>query len=241
MKKRVFTRLIIVLVVVAGIDVRGGLPIEVEYGRGRNRVAIKLWSDAETALNNGDVATAHRNVDAAIRSDPGLYPAFYTRAKVLIREGKYEQAIRDCGEALRQDRTFVEAALLRASTNTRLGRYDAGLKEINHVINIHPRVDGLARGYEDRAWLRATCANPSFRNGQQAVKDAMTACKLMQWKDENAVDTLAAAYAEAGDFDSAIRYEEKALGMKGVLPEDAKTFQQHLQLFKKHQPIRMSR
>jgi hypothetical protein len=36
------------------------------------------------------------------------------------------------------------------------------------------------------------------------------------WKDENIIDTLAAAYAETGDFDSAVRYTAQALAVKGI-------------------------
>jgi tetratricopeptide (TPR) repeat protein len=230
--------LIVLLVVVAAVGARGAVPIEVVYGVGRNKTAVKLWQDAETQLKNGDVANAHRNVEAALRSDPTLYPALYTRAKVFIRQRKYELAVKDCTEALRQDSTFVEAALLRASANAKLGRYAASLKEIEHCISIRPRIDALARAFDERAWLRATCPDPSFRNGQQAIKDATTACKLVEWKDEGAIDTLAAAYAEAGDFDSAIRYEREALGTKGITAEDTKIFQYHLELFKHHQPAR---
>ena len=233
--------LIILLAVVAGIDAQGSVPIEVVYGVGRNKTAMKLWQDAETQLKNGDVANAHRNVEAALRSDPGLYPALYTRAKVFIREHKYELAIQDCAAALKQDSTFVEAALLRAGANASLGRYAASLKEIEHCISIRPRIDALASAFAARAWLRATCPDPSFRNGQQAIKDATTACKLLEWKDEDSIDTLAAAYAEAGDFDSAVRYEQEALGTKGITPEDTKIFQYHLELFKHHQPVRSSR
>jgi len=230
-----------ILVAVAAVHSQGGVPIEVVYGIGRNQTAMKLWQDAEAQLKNGDVANAHRNVDAAIRSDPTLYPALYTRAKVFIAERKYALAVQDCTEALRQDSTFVEAALLRASANAMLGKYAASLKEIEHCISIRPRTDALARAFDARAWLRATCPDPSFRNGQQAIKDATTACKLMGWKDGDSIDTLAVAYAESGDFDSAARYEQQALGTKGTTAEDAKIFQYHLELFKHHQPFRSSR
>ena len=233
--------LIILLAIVAARDAQGGVPIEVVYGVGRNPTAMKLWQDAETQLKNGDVENAHRNVEAALRSDPTLYPALYTRAKVFMRQHKYQLAIQDCTAALRQDTTFVEVALLRASANATLGRYAASLKEVEHVISIRPRIDGLARAFAERAWLRATCPDPAFRNGQQAIKDATAACKLLEWKDEDSIDTLAAAYAEAGDFGSAVRYEQEALGMKGISAEDAKAFQYHLELFKHHQPVRSSR
>jgi len=241
MQNTVSKPLIILLVVVAAMDAQGSVPIEVVYGRGRNKTAMKLWQDAETQLKNGDVENAHRNVEAALRGDPQLYPALYTRAKVFIRQHKYELAVQDCTAALKQDTTFVEAALLRASANARLGRYDASLKEIEHVISIRPRIDGLARAMAERAWLRATCPDPSFRNGRQAIKDATTACKLMEWKDEITIDTLAAAYAEAGDFDSAVRYEQEALGTKGISTENSKIFQYRLELFKHRQPVRSSR
>ena len=45
-----------------------------------------------------------------------------------------------------------------------------------------------------RVWFQATCPAPSFRKGRQAVKDAKAACSIMQWKDGDMIDTLAAAY-----------------------------------------------
>jgi len=50
----------------------------------------------------------------------------------------------------------------------------------------------------------------------------------MAWKDEDMIDTLAAAYAETGDFDSAVRYVAQALAIKGISLEDEKVFREHL-------------
>ena len=105
------------------------------------------------------------------------------------------------------------------------------------MINIRPRQDAFARAYCDRAWVRLTCPDQSYRNSQQALKDATAACKLVGWKDEDMIDTLAAAYAEVGDFDSAVRYEEKALAIKGVKNSDSQRLQAHLDSFKQHRPL----
>jgi tetratricopeptide (TPR) repeat protein len=231
----------ILLAVLAAMDAQGSLPIVIEYGPGTNKIARKFWEDAEAELKTGDVENARRNVDAALRSDPKFWPALYTRAKVFLRQGKAELAIQDCSEALRQYPAFFEAALLRASANAALGRYAESLKEIEHVIRIRPRTTGLARALSDRAWIRAVCPDPSFRNGRQAIKDATAACKIMSWDDEDMIDTLAAAYAETGDFDSAVSYEDRALATKGISANDSKVFQHHLALFKQHQPVRSSR
>jgi Tfp pilus assembly protein PilF len=52
---------------------------------------MKLCSDASDQLRKGDIAGAKRNVDAALRIDPRLWPALYDRAQIFRRQGKYEQ------------------------------------------------------------------------------------------------------------------------------------------------------
>jgi tetratricopeptide (TPR) repeat protein len=225
-----------IAIVTAMAPVRGNVPIVVETGTGK-RAVMKLCSDASDQLRNGDVASAKRNVEAALRIDPRLWPALYVRAQIFRKEGKYELAIQDCNDALRLYPGFVEAALLRASINVRLGKYAEALKEFNYLVAIRPRSVTLARVLSDRAWFQATCPNASFRNGQQAVKDAKAACSIMAWKDEDMIDTLAAAYAETGDFDSAVRYAAQALAVKGISPQDAKAFREHLAWFQQRKRI----
>ena len=218
--------------------VRASVPIIVATPQ-RMQAAMKLVTDAQDLLNKGNVAGAKRNVDAVLRRDPTFWPALYVRAQIYSREGKYDLALKDANEALRQDRSVVEAALLRANINARLGKYAEALKEFDHLISLHPRNVTLARALSDRAWFRATCPNASFRNGQQAVKDAKAACSIMVWKDEHMIDTLAAAYAETGDFNSAVQYVSQALAVKGISPDSTKLFQRHLASFQQHKPIRL--
>ena len=214
----------------------GTVPIVVEHGAGKQTV-MKLCSDASGQLSNGDIASAKRNVDRALQIDPKLWPALYLRAQIFRKQGKYELAIQDCNEALRQYPGFVEAALLRASINVRLRKYAEALKEFNYLVSIHPRRVTLARALSDRAWFLATCPDSSFRNGKQAAKDAKAACSIMQWKDEDMIDTLAVAYAETGDFDSAVQYASQALAMKGISSESAKVYREHLAWFQQRKRI----
>ena len=203
------------------------------------QAAMKLVTDAQDLVEKGDVAGAKRNVDAVLQRDPTFWPALFVRAQIYSGQGKYDLALNDCNEALRQDRSLVEAALLRANINARVGSYAEALKEFNYLVSLHPRPVTLARALSDRAWFRSTCLDGSFRNGQQAVKDAKAACSIMVWKDEHMIDTLAAAYAEAGDFNSAVQYASQALAVKGISPHSAKLFQKHLALFRQQKPIRL--
>src|SRR5437899_1989067 len=213
--RRVFLVFIATFVCAAVTD--GNVPIVVETGDAKRNV-MKLCSDASEQLRNGDVASAKRNINEALRIDPKLWPALYVRAEIFAREGKYALAIQDCNEALR--------------------KYADASKEFNSLIAMRPPTVILSRALSERAWFQATCPEASFRNGQQAVKDAKAACSIVAWKDEDMIDTLAAAYAETGDFDSAVRYAQQALAIKDISPRVAKRIQGHIALFQQHKPIR---
>jgi tetratricopeptide (TPR) repeat protein len=103
-----------------------------------------------SARQNGDADGAIANLTRAMRGDPSFWPALYTRAEVYQMQHRYQLAIQDCNELLRQYPYMVEAAVLRASINTKLGNYSASLKELDHVVSIRPRTDGLARALAER-------------------------------------------------------------------------------------------
>lgn len=61
------------------------------------------------------------------------------------------------------------------------------------------------------AWLLSTCPADSVRDGQRAVGLATRASELTGGKSDEIVDTLAAAYAESGDFDRAVEWARRAV------------------------------
>jgi hypothetical protein len=87
-----------------------------------------------------------------------------------------------------------------------------------------------------RAWLRATCPDEKHRDGNQAVADAKQACESSSWKNMRHLDTLAAAYAETGDFIEAVKWQEQAITLAS--PALKSEYEARLALYRDQQPYR---
>lgn len=68
-----------------------------------------------------------------------------------------------------------------------------------------------ARVFSDLAWLQAACPAEEFRDFAKAVENAKKACELTNCKDHHFVSTLAAVYAEVGDFAAAVKWQKDAI------------------------------
>jgi tetratricopeptide (TPR) repeat protein len=67
------------------------------------------------------------------------------------------------------------------------------------------------------AWLLATCPQPNIRNGAKAIELAGRAVQLSNGREPDCLDTLAAAYAEAGRFPEAVQTARKTLELAAQL------------------------
>jgi tetratricopeptide (TPR) repeat protein len=151
--------------------------------------------------------------------------------------GKTKAALSDADTALTLDHNNLEAHVARAKSFIRLKEIPQAEEELR--VFLHLRSPGAESAKLNTvAWIRATCTEQQLRNGKEAVAMAKKACELTHWQNPGYTDTLAAAYAEAGDFDSAIKYQEEVL--KGVhsRPPPNEDSRQRLELYRQHQPYR---
>jgi tetratricopeptide (TPR) repeat protein len=117
-----------------------------------------------------------------------------------------EQALTNLTRQLLTHRTPEIHAKI-AATQSSLGHYREARDHYQQALGLGP--DSPA-ALNNLAWLLATCPDPIIRDGRRAVALAQRACELTQFKTTVFVGTLAAAYAEAGQFDQAIATAQKA-------------------------------
>jgi tetratricopeptide (TPR) repeat protein len=204
---------------------------------GQSRAEIKIQRDGIAAAKKGDYVAARNYFDEAIRQDPKSWSAYYYRARVDYLEHKWQQTIEDATEALRLNSSFAGSAVCRANANAKLGRYDAALAEFDHVSELGPFGKQYAEALNGAAWIRSTCADARYRNGVLALEQAAVAGRVTWDRNPNCLDTFAAANAEVGNFDAAIRVEQMALALRQS-GELRKKLEQHLAAFREHQPWR---
>lgn len=113
------------------------------------------------------------------------------------------------------------------------GQYIEALKALDHGLSMNSDVPDLQNS---KAWLLATCKDESIRNGKLAVEHAVKACELTAFEDPVHLDTLAAAHAEAADFESAVKFEQAAIERTKDEPQ-SKRFAARLELYKVGMPF----
>ena len=180
------------------------------------RVVLRRQPDHVEALINlggvlarrGHFSPAIKNLQRAVRLSPEHYGAVMNLAGALLQSGQYEEAIEQYLVASTLRNGDHQPHLRLGEAFRKSGRDDLAAKHLETAIKLKPRD---ARPVLRLAWLRATSPDAEARNGKQAVQLAARLNKATGNRDPRVLDTLAAAYAEAGQFEEAVKAAERAL------------------------------
>lgn len=177
---------------------------------------------------------AIEDFDAALAITGGDSTNYYNLGNCYSHQGEYQQALESFDAAIALDDTHPEYFHNRALTHRLLGDLRSTRDDYRRALAVDPQ---FARSMNNLAWLLATCPDDELRDGDEALELAQQACELTGWQIPVCLDTLAGAYAETGDYDSAIRAIEAAIEMDNGGPNTA-LFQEHLEAYRQEQPYR---
>jgi tetratricopeptide (TPR) repeat protein len=175
----------------------------------------------------GRYVEAIKAYDEAIQLGSKSIAAYNNRGAAYGALKQYERAIPDFDRAIQLDPKYAEAYCNRGAAFGALKEYDRAIRDLDRAIQLDSK---YAKAYNNLAWLLATAEDASVRNGRRATELALKACDLSACQEAYLFDTLAAAYARAGNFDKAIEWQERAMVQtQRALDPDA---QARLQLYR---------
>lgn len=180
-------------------------------------------------------ADAEPHFEAVLEANPHDPELIYFLAMSQLQQRK----LLDAKAALEKSIT------LRPSANAywQLGNVAIGLRDAKLAIRSYEQaielLPELATSANNLAWLLATLDDDSVRNGKRAVELAQVIASKRKG-DPGALDTLAAAYAEAGDFDGAVATAMQAYELANRAGNDnlAKKVQARIESYREKQPHR---
>lgn len=172
----------------------------------------------------------------ALELKPGNADVYYYRGIAYRENGQFDMAIFDYSRAIELNPGYADAYYYRGIAYSKNGRFDMTISDYSKAIELRPGDAGL---YNNLAWLLATCPDDEYRDGARAIELAEKALNIVE--DCTQLDTLAAAYAEAGRFEDAVTTQERAIKLLKIegSPENViKRYVERLNFWKKNRPWR---
>ncbi len=203
-----------VLMVVANIQAsywQSGVALWQHAVQCTTRNACALANLADALRDEKRFSQAAENYEKSLEINP-KYPEGYDHLVLsLCKSGRLDQSITGYCQALKTKQGNLPFFRNLGLSLVRAGQIDKAIELWLEELN-RPTPDELAI-LNDIAWLRATHPDKALRNGQEALKLARQVVQESRGQIPETLDTLAAAYAEGGQFTAALEACRQAIAL----------------------------
>ena len=203
--------------------------------------ALKLRPGLEPAMRlravllagSGKFDLAAEQLSELLKDDPKNLESQLQLAMLYQASEKPRKAIELYTEALRQDPKNSFALRGRADSYLSTGEHAKAIADYEKALEVAPEDTGVLNNF---AWVLATSPVDELRNGKRAIELATKACELTDYKQAHILSTLAAGYAETGDFETARQWSQKAVELGDE--EQKEPLTKELESYKAEKPWR---
>ncbi len=201
--------------------------------------ALTYNNIANILTAKGRLAEAVLHYEKAIELRPDYADAHYNLGSIFFRQGRLDDAIAQLQTTLsiqpddgETHRSLGRALLQKGSLSEAIAEYEKAVKATNPSI--------LAAN--DLAWILSTYPDAPVRNGAKALALARGAVAFTRGTVPRFLRTLAAAYAETGHFDDAVKAAQQAVELARSRndPDLASQIEKDVDLYRANHPVRDS-
>jgi arylsulfatase A-like enzyme/Flp pilus assembly protein TadD len=200
-------------------------------------LAIAHYNLGRALKQQGKVDESVKEYRRALDLDPRLAAAHNSLGSVLGSQGRMKEAAAHFREALRAEPSDAEARNNLGLALRALGQRDEALRHFQEALRLRP---DWPVPMNEIAWILATHPDARVRRPDEAVRLAEAAAERTARRQPVILDTLAAAYAAAGDFDRATATAEEATALASSGGQDALAGDvgRRLDLYRQKKPFR---
>jgi tetratricopeptide (TPR) repeat protein len=197
-----------------------------------------FYNRGQALMEIGEWDKAIMDFTKVVQLDPVNKAAYKFRGHAYRYKKAWQLAISDYTEAIKLGNNEPRVFYDRGFAYEKMGNCTAALRDARRAYALQA---DYANAYSLEAWVLATCPDPGVLDGARAIFAAQRACELSTWTNRINLDVLAAAYAEAGKFDLALKYETDALEGVPLSEERTAAMRQRLNLYGHHKPYRQEK
>ncbi len=218
--------------------------------------AIRLQPNlAQSHLMRAEVLAATNHVDQAIselehllQAAPGNVPLLNQLGSFYLVAGRPHKAIEAATQILSHEPDNFTALRVRADAYLNIGDHAEAIADFERALALKGDDESLLNNF---AWVLATSPDEKLRDGPKALKLATKSAESSKYEVPHILSTLAAAYAETGDFQNAAKWSQKSIELaqkaldaaksdkdRAKLKDDRDQLKKELESYHEHKPVR---
>ena len=193
------------------------------------------------------IASSQKKYDEAIQDLTILAqnkpnePVFLLQLATLYQlDGRPGMAVKISDQLIRSRAGGASAYRIRGDAYLSMGDQAKAIVDFQSALDMMPEGDGQRAGLlNNLAWILATSPDEALRDGKRAIELGTKACEETEFKEAHILSTLAAGYAEVGNFEDAMKWSAKAVELgKAELNEQTDQLQKELESYRDKKPWR---
>ncbi|HEX5106313.1 MAG TPA: tetratricopeptide repeat protein [Pirellulaceae bacterium] len=136
-----------------------------------------------------------------------------------------------------EEQKEIKARALQARGDALLsvGKHAEAVEDYEIALKLEPEDTGVLNNF---AWVLATSPDDNVRNAARSIELGTKACELTKYERPHILSTLAAGYAEKGDWENAVKWSTKASELGAKDPEVGEQLKKELESYQEKKPWR---